>query len=136
MSCRSAVSNTYRLSTDGFGFKRGQLNFQKGPVGMERGQQPSRLDSRSRSVLQCDYAPLARQDREGRDVRRGLCVGFQGWPHSAPAHRPGAQGRGKEHRRLLAAIELGDPARAARSKHVTDKLAKTAGIAIFGLCVE
>ena len=25
---------------------------------MERGQQPSRLDSRSRSVLQCDYAPL------------------------------------------------------------------------------
>jgi hypothetical protein len=29
-----------------------------------------------------------------------------------------------------------DLARAARSKHVTDKLAKTAGIAIFGLCVE
>jgi acyl dehydratase len=32
------------------------------------------------AIGQCDYAPLARQDRGGRDVRRGLCVEFQGWP--------------------------------------------------------
>ena len=91
-------------------------------------RQNAAIDSRSPSVLQCSHAPLARQDRGGRDVRRRVCVEFQGWPHSAPAHRFGAQGGRQEYRLSLATIELGDRARAAGRKYVTAELAETTGI--------